>query len=265
MPWMLDHSGDPDAHSRFWADVATDRARVRVFDADPGLLDGVPEAVATPLRHRVVVPRVWVGCGPWTPQRPAAARGEVLGLLVLEGLVERSVVVADRRASELLGPGDVLRPWDPRYGVETSWCVLHLTQLAVLDDHVASAAARSPQVVSNLMGRSTDRLDDLARRLAIGQLRSAEDRVLLVLTALADRWGRVTPDGVHLPFTLNHATISRLGCLARPTASAALSALQRAGRLVRCVDGTWLVVPDDLAEPAPACGAQGSTSPRRIA
>jgi len=34
-----------------------------------------------------------------------------IGLLVLDGVLSRELIVADHVSAELLGPGDVLRPW----------------------------------------------------------------------------------------------------------------------------------------------------------
>jgi hypothetical protein len=58
---------------------------------------------------------------------------------------------------------------------------------------------------------------------------------------LAERWGRVTPDGVLLPLTLSHRMLGQLIGARRPTVSTALGALTRAGEVSRRMDGGWLL------------------------
>jgi CRP-like cAMP-binding protein len=81
----------------------------------------------------------------------------------------------------------------------------------------------------------------LAFHLAIVHVRHAETRLHLLLWHLADRWGRVTPQGVHLPLALTHERLAHLVCMRRPTASTALQRLSKAGELRRMRDGTWLL------------------------
>jgi CRP/FNR family cyclic AMP-dependent transcriptional regulator len=58
---------------------------------------------------------------------------------------------------------------------------------------------------------------------------------------LADRWGKVTPDGVHLPLRLTHQTLGRLVGAQRPSVTTALKQLAAEGRLTREGDGTWML------------------------
>lgn len=231
-------------HAAFWREVATVSGHVRVFEADATLLDGVPERFSAVLRKRVLVPRTRLAPGPWAPAIPSGARGEVLGLLVLGGLLERTADVGERSGPELLGPGDLLRPWDlgPDSGQACAWCVHERAELAILDDRFTAVASKLPRLLANLLGRTVHRSQGLAARLAIGQVRSAEERVLLTLQGVAERWGRATPEGVRIPFALQHELVARLACMRRPTASTALTALQRSGRLIRCADRTWLLL-----------------------
>lgn len=50
-------------------------------------------------------------------------------------------------------------------------------------------------------------------------------RLLLLLWHLADRWGRVTPDGVRIPLRLRHGMLAELLAVRRPSATAALQQL----------------------------------------
>jgi CRP/FNR family cyclic AMP-dependent transcriptional regulator len=58
---------------------------------------------------------------------------------------------------------------------------------------------------------------------------------------LAERWGRVSGDGVVVPLALTHRILGQLVGARRPTVSTALSELAERGELVRRSDGSWLL------------------------
>ena len=58
---------------------------------------------------------------------------------------------------------------------------------------------------------------------AISQLVRVDRRLLALFWHLAERWGRVTGDGVLVPLTLSHRMLSQLVGARRPTVSTALS------------------------------------------
>ena len=218
-----------------------------LFAHEPGLLAGVDRATADLLRHRARAPRRWLDPGPWAPDRAELGVGEpALGLLVLDGLLLRTVHLGGRESPELVGPGDLVRPWDTDedpVGVgATSWEVVLPTTLAVLDTSLTAVVTRFPVLMENLLARAVRRTRLLAVQMAIAHVRHAETRVLLLLWHLAERWGRVTPDGVHLPLPLKHEVLAHLACMRRPTASSALARLQRTGELARRHDGSWLLL-----------------------
>lgn len=218
---------------------------VRVFDADPDLLAGLDPAASDLLRRRVTVGKMWVEPGPWSPPMDGERCERWFGLLVLDGLVLRSLHVEGRDCPELVGAGDVLRPWDhddaASVPADVSWTALERTTLAVLDQRFAAAVARWPSIMSELLSRSVQRSRTLSFHLAIAHVRHAETRLRMLLWHLADRWGRVTPAGVHVPLALTHETLAHLVCMRRPTASTALQALSRSGEVERRRDGTWLL------------------------
>ena len=45
--------------------------------------------------------------------RLAGATADHVGLLIIDGILSRELVVADHVSAELLGPGDLVRPWQP--------------------------------------------------------------------------------------------------------------------------------------------------------
>jgi hypothetical protein len=117
--------------------------------------------------------------------------------------------------------------------------VLEGTRVAVLDDRLLPIAGRWPGVTACLLSRAARRLDRLAVMQAICHLTRVDTRVLCTLWLLADRWGRVTPDGVVLPLRLTHRTLSRLVGARRPSVTSAITELGRRGLLSRRTDGSW--------------------------
>jgi CRP/FNR family transcriptional regulator, cyclic AMP receptor protein len=228
----------------FAAAYGTSERPVRLIEADPDLFEGLnggtPRSVA-----ELTVAVVRVPAGPW----PEAADpvGDRLGLLVLDGLIARSVEVAGQRRAELVGPGDVIRPWDPGEAelaglrAEVAWTVLEPARLAELDDEFARTVGRAPELLSELLGRTIRRSQRMALQLAIGDVRRVDERLLALFALLADRWGRVTPAGIHVPIRLTHELIGWLIGAQRPTVTTALGDLRRDGRLVKRTDRTWLL------------------------
>jgi CRP/FNR family cyclic AMP-dependent transcriptional regulator len=246
-------------------------AGVRLFDHDPDLLAGLDDQTAELLRRRVVVPQVQLACGPWSPPAAGDRLAGAIGLLVLDGLVCRCIRLQGRDCAELLGAGDLLRPWDGSadgpFERPTTWRVLQPTLVAVLDDHFAALLGRWPSIVSALIARSALRSRGLAMNLAIAHIRHAELRLLTLLWLLADRWGRVTPQGVALPLPLTHELLGQLVCLHRPTTSSALQRLVRTGEIARRSDRGWTLLGEPPAQATvdagPSMLAAGSSLPCR--
>jgi CRP/FNR family transcriptional regulator, cyclic AMP receptor protein len=205
-----------------------------------------------------------LGEGPLDMARLRTASPSHLGLLVLDGVIEREVVVADTLSSELLGAGDVIRPWSmvaPVGLLETTvrWSVLSAAVVALLDRRVAAALSGFPEVYAALVDRLSERTARLATTKAISQTTRVDRRLIALFWQLAERWGRMTPDGVQLPLRLSHRLLAQLVGARRPTTSSALALLARTGELVRLPDGTWLLPGEPLsaaAEPLEAAGVR---------
>ncbi len=232
-----------------WPAGAARRLRsnaVRVFQYEPDLLAGIDARTAELLRLRAVARRMDLPCGQWSPPTGAGDYAGGLGLLVLEGLLCRSICVRGRDCPELLGAGDLLRPWQPAgAGVvdgQSTWRVLQPTTLAILDERLTALLSRWPSVMVAFVARSTQRSRALAVQLAIVQTRQAETRLLSLFWHLAERWGRMTPRGVVLPLPLTHELLGQLACLHRPTTSTALQRLVRAGEIARRPDRGWMLL-----------------------
>jgi CRP-like cAMP-binding protein len=219
---------------------------VRPFRDDPDLLRGVPAAEAAALRDRVVTEAMTLPPGRLAPLPPDAEPGD-LGFLILCGTIVRRTEVFGRRAVELLGQGDIVRTWRAIESASTlpcepSWTVLAETRVARLDESVVREAAVFPTVLSEITRRFARRPSALTTQLAIAQLPRLDTRLLLLLWRLADRWGRVGPEGVVLPLRLSQETLGELVAARRASVNAALRELRVQGLVQNPSPGRWLLL-----------------------
>src|SRR5919197_3262725 len=84
--------------------------RVALLEAEPELARWLDPGQVAEARRAVVVPARQLAPGSWKP--PAPPDWRYLGFLVLDGLLARDERVAGRTALELVGPGELMRPWE---------------------------------------------------------------------------------------------------------------------------------------------------------
>ncbi len=180
------------------------------------------------------------------------------GLLVLSGVLCRHVSQSECRGAEIVGAGDVLRPWDnladwSTIPVEASWEVIQPARLALLDSAFALRAAPYPQVASQLVRRALTRSRYLAILVAIIGQRRVETRLTMLFWHLADRFGQMNGEWVEIPVPLTHSTIAELVAARRPSVTTALSTLQDQEILLRTDSGWHLrgTVPSQLLDSGP--------------
>lgn len=220
------------------------REWVALLEADASLASSVSPATLAAATAACLASVRWLDQGPWHPSDDLATPGG-LGLLVLEGFVVRHVDVVGRPATELLGAGDLLRPWEPDRTVPFSsgarWQVLEPCRVALLDERVCAVIGRWPDLVAALVGRAISRSREQAISLAVGQIPSMPLRLLVVLWHIAGRWGGPQDGGTVVPVRLTHELLANLTSAQRPSVSHAITALRRRGLIERTADGRLLL------------------------
>jgi CRP/FNR family cyclic AMP-dependent transcriptional regulator len=225
-----------------------------LLDVDPDLGHFLTEGQAHEAHRRMIVRLRRLKTGRWAAGLTGVMDPGHLGLLLLDGVVMREVLTTDVAATELLGAGDVVRPWQlveetPLLRAQVRWSVLCEARVAVLDRRVAQQLTAFPEVMSVLMERMAGRSRRLAIAQAIAQINRVDRRLLALFWHLAERWGRVTPEGIMVPLTLSHRLLGQLVGAQRPTVSTALGELAAQGTILRRADHSWLLPgtpPDEL-------------------
>ena len=218
---------------------------------DPELAEAIAPTERQGAIEHCLAPVIILTRGRWSGQRKDLTP-DGIGLLVLHGLLVRRVGVGGGYGAELLGQGDVLRPWQGE-GAQSSlsrttgWRVLEDARIAVLDRHAAARFARYPELTGRLVAKALERSRNLATAMAIAHHSRIEVRLHMLFWHLADRWGRVRRDGVLVPLRLTHAILADLVSARRPSVSTALAEMARQGLLERAGTG-WLLRGDPPGE-----------------
>ena len=241
-----------------------DGGAVRLLEEDPDLGQHLEPAAAAPARRIVVARACRLAKGLWDPTAEPLPAKPHLGLLVLDGLLTRRVVVGGRRSAELLGARDLLRPHQPdadQYAVvsqEAAWRVLEPVRMVVLDQDLVAGVAGLPGVLGEIAGRALQRSRALALQLAITQIPQLERRLDLLLWHLADRWGRREAGVVVLPMRLPQDLLGELVGAQRRSVGPALDRLRSDRTLARRAEGGFVLLgdpPGDLLARARLVGA----------
>ena len=226
---------------------------ISIIDADPDLGELLAPAERERARREAVTRIRRLSPGKWMAVEAHEPDVHHQGFLVVDGLLSREVEVLGRRCVELIGDADVLRPWgwDPsgsHVNAEVDWIVLEPTRLAVLDHALVERMNPWPQLGLELFARGTRRAHWLAVALAISHHPRVDDRLLLTLWQVAERWGRVRPTGVAIPLPLSHERLASLVGAHRPAVTTAMGELTRAGLISRAADRLWVLHGDPPEE-----------------
>jgi hypothetical protein len=225
---------------------------VRLLMADPELAEELSPKDAQAATQALVAPIVDLNHG---DERLLDAEpdpsGGLLGLLVLTGKLVREVELPGTTHAELVGEGDLVLPGGGSGGCTVAWRVVEPARVAILDRQFVSRGQEWPQVLARLTVRALRRSHELAWQSAIRNQTRVDHRIHRLLWHYADRWGRVTRDGVSLELPLTHESMGKLVGAHRPSVTSAIGMLERGGLLHRPSPGTWLLTRPATAQPTP--------------
>jgi CRP-like cAMP-binding protein len=249
--------------------VTRQPSAVRVLDADPDLGSNIDAPDRELAAAQAIAPLVRVDRGPWS-FIPAPDPG-ALGALVLDGLIVIRIDAGARAHIELLGEGDVISPWvgsapDLTVPFAITAQVVSDVRVALLDRGFALRTARWPEIHAAVGQRLIARSRRLSLQAAINSLSRIEERLELTLWHLANRFGRVTPEGVSLRLPITHSQLAEMVAAQRPSVSTAAARLQSQGRVTRSGRHEWLLcgsAPPKLT-PRTRGSAQGSDPPAAL-
>jgi hypothetical protein len=217
-----------------------------LLDVMPELGDSLDAGAWRQARVRSLVQIEGFEEGPWVPHLTRRTAHPQTALLIASGLLVGEVEIGERCFAELLGPGDLIYPWAPRTGAsvpDRQWRALVPGTLAVVDEFLFGRIAPYPSLILGLARLSARRARFLAALAITRRLRRVEPRLLLLFGLLAERWGRVTPDGIVVRLPLNHELLARLVGTRRPAVTTAIGRLRKRALLTQLPDG-WLLAAD---------------------
>jgi CRP/FNR family transcriptional regulator, cyclic AMP receptor protein len=219
---------------------------ISIVDADDDLAERLEPDQLERARREALTRVVRLAAGEWDVASALEADVHHRGFLIVDGLLSRTVEVLGRRCVELIGPGDVMRPWQwdeegSHVRAEVGWTVLEPSALAILDHRLVVRIVPWPQLGVELFNRGTRRAHHLAVALAIAHHQRVDDRILLTLWHLAERWGRVHTDGIVVPLRLSHQRLADLVGAHRQSVTTAMGDLARTGAVSRRDSGSWVL------------------------
>jgi CRP-like cAMP-binding protein len=217
---------------------------VRVLEDDPELGAAIdPQQYPLAVQH-AVAPAFELRRGRWdfTPEPDSGA----LGVLILHGLIVVRIEVGERAHLELLGEGDIISPWVGMGSELTLPSVVTAklvsdVRVALLDRGFSLRTARWPEIHAAIVQRLILRARRLSLQAAINSVPRIDERLDLTLWQLADRFGRITPEGVKLDVHFTHTQLAEILAAQRPSVTHAISQLQAGGRLIRKSGEEWIL------------------------
>jgi CRP-like cAMP-binding protein len=204
----------------------TDLAHFRAIELFAGLDDAALEAAVAGLEGVSMAPR----------DEFDFDDARVACCVVGGGRLALSVVLGEQgeRTIGMLEGGDVVvRPLhgliapDPRvrcFAIEPS-------ELHLVDRERMEAWLSDPALAANLVRVLSAQIADRELAVAIALEPRVERRLLLKLRQLAERWGRVTPDGIRLDLRLTHQELANMIGAVRESVTIALGRLADAGEI----------------------------------
>lgn len=216
--------------------------RASLLDIDEELGRGLEPEARRAAARQLIVPTGTLRPGSWAPPIEAP-NGAELGLLVAEGALTREVSVGRAQAVELLGAGDLIRPWQEEAAsfAQSCWRVLQPTGVAILEIRLLPALGHWPTIATALFERAVRRTRWLVVQAAVSHLVGVEKRVLMILWHIAEKWGRVEAEGVVITVPLTHHLLAEMAGAGRAYVTNAIGTLNDGGELSRRSDGLYVL------------------------
>ena len=216
---------------------------VSLTAAFPEIARAVPPEDCRAAEHTLIAP-VLAACDEDLAHVFVTVAHDVFDFLIIDGVVLKETTLAHRSAFELLGPGDFLAPPLGALRQAESRALSHYlahgpVSLAVIDGRFRKAARRWPGLFDILHDRLGQQTHRASMHLAMLHVPRTEDRIKLLFADLAERFGRVTADGILIDLSLTHEIIGGLVASRRPTVSLALQHLASEGVIARLEGDRW--------------------------
>jgi CRP/FNR family cyclic AMP-dependent transcriptional regulator len=178
-----------------------------------------------------------------------AATGAICGVVGSGRLALAFIAEEDReRTIGILEEGDVIvRPTDgwAEVGPRVRCFAIGDALMHLVDRRRLDAWMHDPALAANVVRVLSAQIADRELAVAIALEPRVERRLLLKLRQLAERWGRVTPDGIRLDLRLTHQELANMVGAVRESVTIALGRLASAGE-IEVRNRTLLIrLPDD--------------------
>lgn len=154
------------------------------------------------------------------------------------------------RTIGIIEQGDVLvRPMDSwaASGPQVRCFAIDDALMRLVDRARLEAWMSVPVLAVNVVRVLTAQIADRELAVAIALEPRVERRLLLKLRQLAERWGRVTPDGIRLDLRLTHQELANMVGAVRESVTIALGRLAAAGE-IEVRNRTLLIRPPEDAD-----------------
>jgi CRP/FNR family cyclic AMP-dependent transcriptional regulator len=208
-----------------------------------------------PDERRLAARSLHLAAGPFEPRTLVPHPDGWLGLLITEGHLLVEVEAGRGPTGWLVGPEDILRPWEMDELALTggaTWTALTESRVALLDADFARRMLGFPDMSRALLAKAAQSTHWLLAKSLITATPVIEERLLLLFALIGERWGRATTEGVTIGLPLTHRVLASLVGARRPSVSTALGALDEEGLITRVPRDGWLARrPGVLADPSP--------------
>lgn len=221
--------------------------RVQLFHADADLLSGVPSEKRSRLADVVTVPMRSFPAGRLRTKEMSPP--VEWGALVIEGFVVVEISVGGQRTTAVVGPGDLLRPWEEPGAAlfdRRRWRALTNVKLAILGGEFGQAVRAWPQIASRLTARLNQRAESNIHLASIRRL-EVKERIVHMLWHIGHRWGNPRDGHCELPLPMTHELIADIVGASRAKATSAINRLEGRGEITRAAGKRWHL----CGEPSP--------------